>query len=207
MDFKKVVESRGSVRQFTGDAVPAEDLREMVRLAGLAPSVNNAQPWKFVVVTNHGMLEKMAAAIHARLESMLPDDPSGKNAKSKVEWFSTFFVDAPAVIAVLRCPYEAVVDQVLPGADLTHDDINQMRGCPDLQSIGAAIENLLLAATDLGYGACWLSGPLVAREELESLLGVSEPWSLAAMVAVGRPAGEVRQKEKKPLEEILEFRD
>ncbi|MEJ5297286.1 MAG: nitroreductase family protein [Armatimonadota bacterium] len=207
MEFRTVVETRGSVRQFAKDAIPREDLREMVRLAGLAPSVNNAQPWKFVVVTNHELLEKMASAIHSKLDAMLPDDPAGKNAKSKVDWFSTFFVDAPAVIAVLRCPYDAVVDQVLPAANLTHDDINQMRGCPDLQSIGAAIQNLLLAATDLGYGACWLSGPLVARQDLESLLGVSEPWSLAALVAVGRPAGEVRQKEKKPVEEILEFRD
>ncbi len=207
MDFRKVVESRGSVRQFAKEPVPREDLREMVRLAGLAPSVNNAQPWKFVVVTDHELLERMAGAIHGKLDALLPDDPSGGNAKAKVDWFSTFFVDAPAVVAVLRCPYDAVVDEVLPKAQLTHENVNQMRGCPDLQSIGAAIQNLLLAATDMGYGACWLSGPLVARQELESLLGVSEPWSLAALVAVGRPAGEVRQKEKKPVDEILEFRD
>ncbi len=54
MDFRKVVETRGSVRQFEKEPVSQDDLRELVRLAGLAPSANNEQPWKFIVVTNHG---------------------------------------------------------------------------------------------------------------------------------------------------------
>lgn len=208
MDFRKVVETRGSVRQFEKDPISQDDLRELVRLAGLAPSANNEQPWKFIVVTNHALLEDMAAAVRRKLGELLPDEPGKgpENDKSRVEWFSTFFVDAPALIAVARSPYQAVVDSLLEKARLGHDQISEMRCHPDIQSIGAAIENLMLAATDMGLGACWLSGPLVARKELEQILEVSEPWSLAAMVAVGKPAVEVRQKEKKPLEEIIEFR-
>ena len=139
---------------------------------------------------------------------MLPDsdEEPAKKAKQEVDWFSTFFGNAPATIAVLTRPYEAVVDCVLPKVELSHADMNAMRGHPDIESVGAAVENLLLAAEDLGYGACWLSGPLIAREEIEGILDVSEPWKLAALVAVGKAASEHKQKEKKPLEEVFEIR-
>ncbi len=205
MEFKQVVEKRASVRQFAPDPVSADALKEMVRLAGLAPSVNNAQPWKFVCVTNKELLKKMGEAVHDKLAVLLPPSGAAQN-RNKVEWFSTFFADAPAVIAVVATDYAAVVDGVLPEG-LTHAQINEMRGHPDVQSMGGAVEHLLLAAVDQGLGACWLSGPLVAREELEKLLGVGQNYTLGAMVAVGKPAGAAQMKPKKPVEEIIEFRD
>jgi nitroreductase len=209
MDLKAIIEKRGTVRQFSNDSINPDDLREMVRRAGLAPSVNNSQPWRFIAITNKDLLKTMADEIHAKVSSMLPDpdDETGKRAKSEVAWFCTFFTEAPAVIAVASCPYEAVVDKALSGSGLTHDQINEMRNRPDIQSLGASIENLILTAVDLGYGACWMSGPLVARDRLEKELNVSEPWRLAAMVAIGRPAAAMKQKEKKPLDAIFELRD
>lgn len=208
MQLKEAIERRASVRQFTKGEVRDEDLREMARLAHLAPSVNNSQPWRFIAIKNHGLLTTMAAAVHEKIREVLPDsdDESAKRAKQQVDWFSTFFGDAPAAIAVLSRPYEAVVDCVLPGTNLSHEQMNVMRGCPDIESIGAAVEHILLAAEDMGYGACWLSGPLIAREKLDELLEVNAPWRLAALVAVGRTAAEHRQKEKLPLEEVFEFR-
>lgn len=207
MEFTKCIETRASVRQFAKEPVPAEDLKEMVRLAGLAPSVNNWQPWKFIAITNHDLVKTMADAVHNKVQNIIPaPDATAEQARAKVEWFSTFFVDAPAVIVVLKSPYQAVVDEAIAGSNLSHDEINAMRGHPDLQSIGAAIEHLLLAANDKGYGACWLSGPQIARRELEGILGVEEPWTIAAMVAVGKPAGPVHPREKRSVDEIFELR-
>lgn len=208
MELKDVIESRASVRQFAGDGVPDEDIREIVRLAGLAPSVNNSQPWKFIAIKNRELLKCMADAVLAKIEESLPvcEDENERRAKSQVEWFSTFFADAPVVIAVATHPYDAIVDNALEHSGLTHEDINAMRGYPDVQSVGASIENLILAACDAGYGACWLSGPLMAREELEKCLTIHQPWKLAAMVAIGKPATDPKQREKKPVGEILEIR-
>jgi nitroreductase len=208
MEFKEAVARRASCRQFTDKDVPEADLREMAHLAGLAPSVNNSQPWRFIAVKNRDLLKCMADAVHGKLEETLPltADESERKAKAQVDWFSTFFADAPVVMAVATRPYEAIVDKALVHSNLTHDDINAMRGCPDIQSVGASIENLILAATDMGYGACWLSGPLVAREAIESCLGIESPWRLAAMVAIGEPAAAINQREKKPVEDIFELR-
>jgi nitroreductase len=210
MDFAELVERRVSVRQFRPDPVPPEHVREMVRLASLAPSPNNQQPWRFIAVTRRPLLQEMAAAVRARLQALLPPAMSedSRRAAQRVEWFSTFFADAPLLIAVTRQPYESVIARAVAGSSLSAADVNAMRGYPDVQSIGAAIEHLLLAATGLGYGSCWLSGPLIAREALEALLGVEAPGQLAALVAVGLPAAAPNEgHDRRPVEEILRFLD
>ena len=206
MELREVIEKRASVRKFKSDPVKAEDLKEMVRLAGLAPSVNNSQPWRFIAITSKELLSEMKGIVSKKIDEILPDDEEHSNVKSQVSWYSTFFSEAPAVIAVVTEPYEAVVDRALPKTEMSHKDINIQRGHPDIQSVGAAIQNMLLAAVDLGYGACWLSGPLVAREGLEACLKIEKPWKISAMIAVGKEDGEKEQKEKKPLDNIFELR-
>jgi nitroreductase len=210
MEFGRLVEQRCSVRQFRPDPVRPEDLREMVRIAGLAPSPHNAQPWRFIAITDRSLLARMAEAVKSKLAALIPvpQDEEKRRSRSRVEWFSTFFGGAPAVVAATLGPYRAVIDDALAGTSLSHDAVNELRMHPDVQCLGAAVEHLVLAATDLGYGACWLSGPLIAREELERILGVASPWRLAALVALGRPAASHdHTQDRKPLDEIFELRD
>jgi len=208
MTLAELVEKRVSVRQFRPDPVAPDHIREMVRLAGLAPSPNNQQPWRFIAITRKPLLGEMADAVRGRLRALLPAAMSedARRAAQRVEWFSTFFADAPLVMAVTRQPYQSVIARAVAGSSMSAADINAMRGHPDIQSIGAAIEHLLLAATALGYGSCWLSGPLIAREALEGLLGVAAPEQLAALVAVGVPAAPPSgDHDRRPVEEILRF--
>jgi len=210
MEFTDLVEKRVSVRQFRPDPVPPEHVREMVRLASLAPSPNNQQPWRFVAVTRKPLLQEMADAVRARLRALLPVamTEDARRAAQRVEWFSTFFADAPLVMAVTRRPYQSVIARAVAGSSLSAADVNAMRGYPDVQSIGAAVEHLLLAATELGYGTCWLSGPLIAREALEALLGIQAPEQLAALVTVGVPAAPPNPgHDRRPVNEILRFID
>jgi len=84
-------------------------------------------------------------------------------------------------------------------------EIDYLRMRPDLQTIGGLIQNILLAAYSLSYGSCWLTGPNFARHELEHLLNISHPWSLAAIIAIGRVGKEPGNKKIKPLDNVLEF--
>lgn len=206
MDIREAIERRRSVRHFRPERIPLDDIREMVRLAGLAPSINNAQLWKFTAVTNQEVITKMSDIVNQKIADLLNSgtDKKGEKIKTTVSHFSTVFTDAPAVIAVQMRPYDAIVDTILEASGLTHEEMNKMRNYPDIQSIGASIENIMLAATGMGYGCCWLTGLLVAREELEPLLGVKEPYRLAACVAVGRPLEMLPAREKLPLESIFE---
>ncbi|MGM0532755.1 MAG: nitroreductase family protein [Bacteroidota bacterium] len=203
MELQKAIENRTSVRSFKDTPVPVADLKHLVKMGGFAPSVNNYQPWKFYVITNHNLLGRMAERVKKKIEE-IPENKSiaSENIKSQVEFFSTFFEDAPAVIALSMEDYESVLEK---GVDMSHQDINILRNYPDIQSAGAAIENILLAAVDMGYGACWLSAPMMAKEALEELMGIGEPYHLMAFVAVGVPAKDIKPKEKKPLEDIFEL--
>jgi len=206
MDLKETIERRRSVRHFKPESLPLDDIKEMVILAGLAPSINNAQLWKFTAVTNKDIINNMSNIVNGKISGMLnaQEDKKGEKVKTTVSHFSTVFTDAPVVIAVQMKPYDAIVDTILEASGLSHDAMNKMRNYPDIQSIGAAIENIMLAATSMGYGCCWLTGLLVAREELEPILGVQEPYKLAACIAVGKPLESLPAREKLPLESIFE---
>jgi len=209
MELKEVIRKRASVRVFTDDPVPVEDLKEIVRRAGLAPSINNSQPWKFITITNKDLIERIGSIVQKKVVEYLPhnDVKEKMTAHAKVLKFSTFFMAAPVLIAVEMSPYQTVIEELLEGKNLNSELVNRLRNFPNIQSIGAAIENLILTTFDLGYGACWLSGALIARNEIEELLGIKLPNTLAACVAIGKPRENVLQKEKKPFDEIFKLID
>src|SRR3972149_4087506 len=93
----------------------------------------------------------------------------------------------------------------LPGQSLRKMEINRMRNYPDIQSAGASIQNILLSAVDMGYGACWLSGPMFAREELEQMLQIRSPEKLLAFVVIGKPRSEYKPKAKPNLADSMEI--
>ncbi|HEY5494847.1 MAG TPA: nitroreductase family protein [Candidatus Anoxymicrobiaceae bacterium] len=73
----------------------------------------------------------------------------------------------------------------------------------DLMSAGAAIENMLLAVTDAGLGACWLGEILARRQDVEALLEVADDLELVAVVAIGRPSERERTGVRHPIEKIV----
>lgn len=209
MELWDAVRGRCSIRKFTPDPIPEDHLKRIIDCARLAPSGSNAQPWHFLVIRNHEVLQRMSEAISAKVREML-EWPEAKGARDKVraiEGYSVFFAEAPVTIAVLSEPYVSSTEQLLIKRGLSFEERFQFRPCPGLQSVGAAIEHLLLAAYELGYGTCWMTGPLVAVEELERLLGVKEPWSLVGLVPLGVPAERFRHRARKSLDEVMTFVD
>ena len=69
----------------------------------------------------------------------------------------------------------------------------------------AAVENMLIAATALGYGGCWLEGVTIEREaEYKVLLNIPPRKRLFTLVPLGVPA-EISVKEKKPLAQVVHW--
>jgi len=72
-----------------------------------------------------------------------------------------------------------------------------------LEDGSAAVENMLIAATALGYGSCWLEGyTLPLEEEFKALLGIPKDKRLLTLVPIGVPVS-WPTKAKKPLSEVL----
>jgi nitroreductase len=69
----------------------------------------------------------------------------------------------------------------------------------------AAIENMLLASTALGYGSCWVEGDVLPHEDMiKPLLGIPSHKRVMALIPIGMPA-ETPKPRKKPLKEILHW--
>ena len=175
METMEAILKRRSVRRYQDMPVPREDLQELLEAALWAPSAVNFQPWYFVAIADRDSLKKLAdimgkvsAAIEPGLKSRFSKHPS---VVDETTAFVRQMGGAPVCILVFtnRTDY-AKTDQTI------------------YQSIGAAIENLLLAATSKGLGSCWLTAPVEAGMEVELRdLFAPDKGPLAALVTLGYP--------------------
>lgn len=158
MDALEAIRKRRSVRKYTGEPIPREDLEKIVDAGRLAATGSNKQPWDFIVITNRETINKLKVA---------------------ARWMDK----AAAIIAVVMDPSSRWW----------------------VEDGSAAVENMLITSTALGYGSCWLEGyTLPHEEEFKALLGVPEEKRLLTLVPIGVPA-EWPSKEKKPLNAVLHW--
>ncbi|MBF0217198.1 MAG: nitroreductase family protein [Candidatus Omnitrophica bacterium] len=189
MDFWEVVTKRRSVRSFTGDDVPLDKIKRLIQAAHLAPSGNNSKNWAFIVVRGEETKNKMRQDIVAKIDE-LASRMGSKKAKDDFLAYSnyfTFFDKAPVVIAVVMKPYDSLSMRIIK----RYETDTAVFSDAGLQNVSAAIENMLLAATSMGLGTCWMTGPMIARKNLEVTLGISGEDSLVALIPVGVPSAEV----------------
>ena len=209
VELIEAIKKRRSIRKFKSDKIPKKDIYDIIQAASLAPSAHNKQMWRFIAISNQEILKGMEKAIVSEIEE-LNNWPELKEIRFKVKGlraYSTFFVKAPLVFAILVKPYHSIVDEVLKLDGLKKEQADLLQSHVEIQSVAAAVENLLLAATEKGYGTCWMCGPLIATPALEKILQIEEPWKLMALVPLGIPNQELKPKLVKDIEEILEFMD
>jgi nitroreductase len=198
----KVIQDRRSIRDYTTDPVSDQDLDMILEAARLAPSGENAQPWRFIVVKDAKTRKKLGAIagggsgrrftaeyVTKKMQerfSNLEDEEKKKAAFEKLTSgkVSTFLADAPVNIVV--CGRKDVWD-------LPYDT-------------SAAIENMLLAVTALGLGACWVIAPCIdIRDEkrVKALFGLPEELKVVSIVAIGHSTRPHRPRPRLPINELV----
>ncbi|MDP2972430.1 MAG: nitroreductase family protein [Deltaproteobacteria bacterium] len=210
-DLETLIKTRRSIRKWKKDSVPEDLVLKAIEMATWAPNGGNHQNWKFVVVTDRNRMIKMADSVQSRID-MIASWPEAKQFGETVEYWrgsSSFFRHGPVCIAVLMAGYESLADQILQlrmkEDPSVHTIIEGRRlGNSGLQSVAAAISYLLLAIHAQGLGGIWMTGPLLAKAEIEEILNVPSGLNLVALVPVGFP-DEKPTKTRKPLSEVVEF--
>lgn len=206
MDLFDAIKGRTSIRRYKDRPVPDEDIRKILDAGRLAPSANNTQPWSFLVIKDKETLVKMAEAVRQQVDRMIPfaeDETQAARLSAYKSTYYTFFEKAPVVIAVFMEGYDAGTDRLLARMGYPAEDIKRLRPMPGLQSVAAAIEHMLLATHALGYGSCWMTGPLVAQEAFEKMLGYGREKFIAALLPVGVPDEDPPVRPRKQLDEIM----
>ena len=189
--FFAILAGRRSVRQFAPETPPRELVLRAIEAATHAPSGMNKQPWRFIVIANEGVKAEMVARVSREIETilaLLAGDQYADRVADYLRNYATLFRTAPVVIAVLYREYGQVIASLLERSNLRYPDNQEEAANPAMQSVSAAIQNLQLAAHALGLATCWMTAPLFARRQLHDLLGVEEPWQLAAVLPIGYAA-------------------
>lgn len=170
MEFWDVIDGRHSTREYSPTPVPREKVIRVLHAAAAAPSAMNSQPWRYHVAEEDAradvgrLLAQATVHLTEYMEVLGPE-----RYEAAIEWYSSLG-NAPIVIGV----------SALKG-DTDFDATNT------LLSVGASIENLLLAATAEGLGACNITFAWWVRDELAERFGVSEDRDVVAIIALGYP--------------------
>ncbi len=209
MDLFEVIERRRTIRRYRGPPVSREHIRRIVWAGTRASNAGNRQMWQFVAVSNREMIARMADLVEEAIRE-LTTWPAAQGMESKILstiGYSTFFKDAPLVIAAFMGEYRTATDELFIKAGCDKETHDRLRGCPGIQSVAAALAHMQLAADALGYGSCWQSGPVVAASEIEELLGLRGVAQLVALLSVGIPAEEPPPRPRRALEDVLQIID
>jgi len=199
---------RKSIRKFKPDLIPKEDIEACLKAASAAPSGKNLQNWHFVVVTNPEKIKKVADAVVEanRLYCSYTSDETKKEMFRNSLSYQTLFVGAPVLILVYASPYAVTAAGLLEDKPPTAAELQKLlRHNPGIQNIGATMQNLLLAAAEMGYGTCWMTGPVFAEESINAAIGFDkDDFYLACITPLGVPEDTKHpQPPRKPLEETV----
>ncbi len=202
MDVFETMKDRQSIRKFRKDPVPREDILRMAEAASWAPTAGNSQNFRFIAVQERETIDRMRGIVD-EIVSRFTGTEIGGGGKATSQ---NLFAFAPAVICAVGGPYESAMDKTLREKDPERYKARRFQVNPGLQGISAGITQFLLAACALGYGTCWMTGPLIAKQELESALSIRYPEELVAIIAVGKPDAAPPKPARKPASEITTFR-
>lgn len=191
METMETIMARRSIRKFSDRPVTREAVNAVLAATILAPSGKNRQPWRFVVVAGD---EKRTQMTRVMREGIADAKARGMGSGSAI-MTARVMEFAPVTIFVFNP--EGVHPWVKHSIEQTFLEL------VDTQSIGAAIQNMLLAAQDMGLGTLWMCDVWSAYQQLSAWLG--ESGQLVAAVALGYPDEQPSARPRRPLSEVVRW--
>lgn len=187
MNTLEAMQARRSIRKFRPDAVSDDLVRKIIQAGIWAPSGRNRQPWQFYVVRGERRVEMMSA-----MQVGMEKKRAGGEYMGSSENSARIMAEAPVTLFVFNTQRENQ-SEPLPPSDLVRNSV-------DVQSIGAAIEHMCLAAVELGLGSLWICDIFVAYDELCAWLG--EKHQLVAALSLGYPDESPAPRPRRAVDEV-----
>ncbi len=182
MGIKDVAHRRKTVRKFKKEKVSMEDILYCIDVAREAPSGMNAQPWKFLIITDEAkkkeikkICEEKEMEFHGKIKGMLSEWLKEKN----ISWKKEFLQNAPLLLLIFshkKAPYF-------------------------IQSTWLAIGYLLLALEEKGLTTVTYTPP--NPRDVCKLLKVPDEYKLEAILPIGYPDDKKKKEKRKSLREIV----
>ena len=164
MELFDAIASRSMAKQLSGPGPSAEQIARLLEAAGRAPDHGRLKPWRFVPV-NGAAREAFANAVaEARRDQM----PAFTDEQMEIEREK-----------IRRSP------SILVAGCVVRKDIPKVPEIEQVIAVGAAVENLMLAANDLGIGAMWKTGPAAYSARVKAAVGLAADDHIVAILHLG----------------------
>lgn len=175
-ELLELIIRRQSDRKYLDKPVETDKLERIIEAGRMAPSACNAQPWKFVVVTDRLLIGQLAEA-----------------ASSKLIEINTFVRHAPVLIVIVREKpnFSSKLGGTIKRKDYSHNDI------------GIASASICLQAVAEGVGSCiigWFD-----EKQIKKILNIPAAKRVELIITIGYSASEYRQKKRKPKEFTVSY--
>lgn len=179
-DISSAIRSRRSVRRFRPDPVPDAVVSELVALACTAPAPHHSRPWRFVDVMSpetrtvlaDAMSDAWRADLDAKGATVHEIDRLLRRSRAQIEL---------APVLLIAC--------LVHGEAKEWPDERHRRAERDMfvQSLGAALQNILLAAGEFGLAGYLKGAPLFCADAVAEAAALPEAWEPAFLVLLGYP--------------------
>lgn len=175
MELKDAIYGRRSVRKYDGRPLKEEDIKEIIEAGLMAPNASNYQPWYFVAIANQDKIQEVRDVMEKTSEILTPSLTARFEKHPQVvaetKQFIRLMGNAPCCIL----------------AFLLKDDAEYQRKETEfVESVAAALQNMLLTAYSKGISSCWLTGQMEA--EMDEILRekfAPDKGKMIAMVTLG----------------------
>ncbi len=190
-----LIKARRTIREMNKEPICEEAVKNLLSSATWAPSAHNAQPWRFVVMQDQDSRYELLTKMGERWKQDL-----------KADGMQQELIDSltnSSMSRFLGCPLIVVVAMTMEDMDKYPDNRrNSAERIMAIESVSAAIQNMLLMAHALGIGASWSCAPLFAPEAVKQVLRLRDNWQPIAMIALGFPRRTPDAPPRKAINEV-----
>jgi coenzyme F420-0:L-glutamate ligase / coenzyme F420-1:gamma-L-glutamate ligase len=196
LSFDAIMRGRRSVRRYLPRPVTHESITAVLEAARWAPSPHGRMPWRFAVLTHPQTKTRLADAMAAEwrrnleLDQQAPEIIATRLTKSRER-----IQNAPVLI--LACLY---LNELDPYPDARRQEAERIMA---IQSLGAAVQNLLLKAYQIGLDGGWMCAPLFCPEAVVAALELDADLIPHALITLGYAAADPKRRDRLPLASIV----
>jgi coenzyme F420-0:L-glutamate ligase/coenzyme F420-1:gamma-L-glutamate ligase len=195
-DLATLVRNRRSVRTYQDRPVERALLEQMLEAARWAPSPHGRQPWRFAVLTQQETKQRLAEQMGESWRANLQmDGQSEEIVTIRLAKSHQRILQAPAII--IPCLYLEDLDPY-PDQERQANEITMA-----IQSLGAAIQNMLLMAYELGLDTCWMCAPLFCPEVACAALDLGKQFIPHALITIGYAPADPVRRPRLPLDRLI----
>jgi F420 biosynthesis protein FbiB-like protein len=194
-----VLAGRRSIRTYDGRPVPPDVLERVVGAACQAPSPHHSIPWRLAILTGHEAKSALSDAMAERWRTDLTGDGLGA-AEIEVELAKSRrrLVESPVVL--VGSVYPEQLDEYPDPARQTAETLMASH------SLGAALQNVMLAAHANGLASCWMCAPVFCSDVVRAALGLPDYLIPHAIVTIGYAARPPRERVRPTVDQIVALR-